>query len=146
MSLSRGRAAGRLNSGVRHVLKLDRQTQIWNRASLESGGATPAAGDIALASLLLAHGLAMNGGVAHAIESLSQAEIAAAIDGFNYFGLTDASHVFEQRPDDSEDVEERLNMMYRTAVPNDQILAHAFRVKLISTPSAFAPIDHGAHA
>ena len=128
------------------MLKLDRQSQIWNRACLESGGATPGAGDVALASLLLAHGLAMNGGVAHAIECLSKPELAAAIAGFNYFGLTDASRVFGERPDDSEDSEERLDMMYRAAVPSEQTLTHAFRVKLISTPSAFAPIDHGAHA
>ena len=128
------------------MLKLDRQTQIWNRACLESGGPTPAAGDVALASLLLAHGLAMNGGVAHALECLSQAETSAAIAGFNYFGLTAASIVFEQRPDDSEDAQERLDMMYRAAVPSDHVLVHAFRVKLVSTPSAFAPIDHGAHA
>ena len=105
----------------------------------------PAPGDVALASLLLAHGLVMNGGVAHAIECLSQAELAGAIAGFDYFDLREASLVFEQRPD-SEAAEERLDMMYRAAVPSDQALAHAFRVKLVSTPSAFAPIDHRAHA
>jgi hypothetical protein len=128
------------------VLKLSRQDQIWNRASLESGGSSPAAGDQALASLLLAHGLAMNGGVVHAMECLSQSEIAAAIAGFNYFGLTEASGVFEQLPDDSEETEERLNQMYWAAVPSDETLAHAFRVKLISSPEAFAPTDSGAHA
>ena len=128
------------------MLKLSRQDQIWNRACLESGGSSPAAGDQALASLLLAHGLAMNGGVVHALECLSQSEIAAAVAGFNYFGLTDASRVFEQLPDDSEETEERFNQMYWSAVPSDETLAHAFRVKLLSTPEAFAPTDSGAHA
>ena len=139
-------ATGRLNSGVRHVLKLSRQDMIWNRACLESGGSSPAVGDQALVSVLLAHGLAMNGGVVHALECLSEAEIAAAVSGYNYFGLTDASRVFEQVPGDSEEIEERLNQMYWAAVPSDETLVHSFRAKLLSTPEAFAPTDSGAHA
>ena len=128
------------------MLKLSRQDKIWNRASLESGGTTPAPGDQALTSLLLAHGLVMNGGVVHALECLSQTELAAAIAGFKYFGLTEASRALEQAPDDSEETEERLNRLYFSAVPDDKTLTHAFRVKLLSTPEAFAPTDSGAHA
>jgi hypothetical protein len=127
------------------VLKLSRQDEIWNRACLESGGATPAPGDSALASLLLAHGLAMNGGVADALECLSESEIAAAVAGFTYFGLTEAAQVFQQITNDSE-AENRLNRMYFAAVPSDETLAHAFRIKLLATPEAFAPTDSGAHA
>ena len=127
-------------------MKLSRQDQIWNRACLESGGQSPAVGDQALASLLLAHSLAMNGGVVHALECLSQPEIAAAVAGFNYFGLAEAARVFEQVTDDSEETEERLDQLYRTAVPSDETLAHAFCVKLLASPEAFAPTDSGAHA
>jgi hypothetical protein len=88
----------------------------------------------------------MNGGVVHAMECLSQSEITAAIAGFNYFGLTEASHAFEQLPDDSDETEERLNRMYWAAVPGDETLLNAFRIKLISNPEAFAPTDSGAHA
>jgi hypothetical protein len=88
----------------------------------------------------------MNGGVVHALECLTQSEVAAAIAGFSYFDLTEASRVFEQTPDDSEETEERLEQMYLAAVPNDETLVHAFRLKLVSTPEAFAPIDPGAHA
>ena len=126
-------------------MKLSRQSEIWNRACLEAGGSEPGAGDIALASLLRAHGLAMNGGAVHAMECLSQAELAAAIAGFKYFGLAAAAHVFEQAPDDSEETEERLNRMYWQAVPNDEVLAHAFRIKLVAFPEAFAPIVSRAH-
>ena len=127
-------------------MKLSRQDQIWNRACLESGGPSPATGDQALAALLLAHGLAMNGGVVHALECLSQPEIAAAAAGFNYFGLAEAAHVFQQAPDDTEETEERLNKLYWAAVPSDETLAHAFRVKLLASPEAFAPIGSGVHA
>jgi hypothetical protein len=37
--------------------------EVWNRAALEGGGPEPREGDVALATLLRAHGLAMNGGV-----------------------------------------------------------------------------------
>ena len=127
-------------------MKHPRQDQIWNRACLESGGPLPAAGDVALASLLLAHGLVMNGGVVHALECLSQAEISAAIAGFDYFGLTEAAKVLKEAPDESEETEERLNQLYWAAVPNDETLAHAFRVKLLASPEAFAPTEPGAHA
>lgn len=122
-----------------------RQDEIWNRASLEAGGPAAAVGDRALASLLLAHSLAMNGGVVQAIGCLSKLELAAAIFGFNYFGLVGASHVFEQVPDDSEETEERLNQMYSQVVPNDETLAKAFRVKLLASPHAFAPTASLAH-
>ena len=127
-------------------MKLSRQAEIWNRACLESGGATPGPGDHALASLLLAHGFAMNGGVAHALECLSESEIAAAVAGFTYFGLTEAAHMFQQIPDGSEETEDRLNRMYLAAVPSDETLARAFRIKLVATPEAFSPTDSGAHA
>ena len=131
---------------VRHVMKLSLHIQIWNRACLESGGPSPAAGDQALASLLRAHGYAMNGGVVHALECLSQAEVAAAVAGFNYFGLSEAANVFQQHADDTEETEERLNHLYWTAVPSDETLANAFRVKLLVSPEAFAPTNPGAHA
>ena len=102
------------------MVKLSRQDKIWNRACLESGGPSPAAGDQALASLLLAHGLAMNGGVVHALECLSQAELAAAVAGFDYFDLAEASRVFQQCPDETEETELRLNQLYWATVPSDR--------------------------
>jgi hypothetical protein len=88
----------------------------------------------------------MNGGVVHALECLSQSEISAAVAGFNYFGLDEAARVFQQLPDDTEETEERLNKLYRAAVPSDQTVAHAFRAKLLAAPEAFAPTGSGTHA
>jgi hypothetical protein len=127
-------------------MKFSLEDQIWNRACLDSGGPSPAAGDQALASLLLAHGYVMNGGVVHALESLSQPEIAAAIVGFDYFGLIEASNVLKQDLDDSEETEERLDQMYWAAVPSDSTLQHVFRIKFLASPEAFAPMESGAHA
>lgn len=127
-------------------MKLSRQDQIWNRACLESGGASPAEGDRALASLLMAHGLIMNGGVVHALECMNQSETYAAIAGFEFFGLTKAANVLRQLPDDTEETEERLNRMYWSAVPEDETLTHAFRIKLATSPDVFAQIEPGEHA
>ena len=43
--------------------------------------------------MVLAHSLAMNGGVVHAIELLSAEERAAAFDAYRYFGLDAAADV-----------------------------------------------------
>ena len=88
----------------------------------------------------------MNGGVVHALECLSELEVSAAVAGFNYFGLAEAANVFQQQPDDTEGTEARLNQMYWAAVPSDATLAHAFRIKLLASPEAFALTDAGAHA
>lgn len=61
--------------------------QIWNRAAQDEGGPSPGPGDHALTSLLRLHGLAMNGGVHHAIDMLDVEELLAAIDGYTYFGF-----------------------------------------------------------
>ena len=127
-------------------MHLSQQIEIWNRASLEAGGAKPAVGDSCLASILLTHGLVANGGVVHALECLSQSELSAAVSGYHFFDLTEAARVFQQIPDDSEETENRLNQMYSAAVPSDETLAHAFRIKLVAAPEAFAPTHSGSHA
>lgn len=80
------------------------------------------------------------------MQCLSPSQLLAAVSGFNYFGLIEAAHVFQQQPDDTEATEERLNKMYWAAVPSDQTLVHAFRVKLLAAPDAFAPVGESAHA
>ena len=68
---------------------------VWNRAALEDGGPTPAEGDLALAALLRAHGVVMNGGVDHALEVLSAAELRAALAGYRYFGFEQIALLLE---------------------------------------------------
>jgi hypothetical protein len=57
--------------------ELSTADRVWNRAALDAGGSPPREGDRALAALLLAHGMIMNGGVDHAVEALSAEELAA---------------------------------------------------------------------
>ena len=139
-------AAVRLNSGVRHVLKQSRQLEIWNRAAIELGGPNPGIGDRALAAALLAHSAVMNGGVAHAIELLSQEEFAAAISGFHYLGLPAAAQALSVPSTSTEQAIDIADRDYWRAVPSDDTLLHAFRINLLSNPDAYAPTQSGAHA
>ena len=113
---------------------------IWNRACLHSGGTSPLEGDLALADLLQAHGMVMNGGVVHALESLDAQARSRAAAAFRYFGLPCGAEVFTQDWDETGETEERLDRMYEAAIPDDQAIEHAFRSKLATCPEAFAPI------
>ena len=115
------------------------QDLIWNRACLERGGATPHEGDRALAALLLAHGLVMNGGVLHALGCLSRQERIDAIAGYRYFGLVAAADVLTKSYKQTGKAEEASNSAYWHAVPDDDALADAFHTKLAASPGAFAP-------
>jgi hypothetical protein len=66
---------------------MNKATTIWNRALTDYRGPSPAAGDDALAAMLHAHGLVMNGGVLHAVEVMSEAQLAAAKSGYRFLGL-----------------------------------------------------------
>jgi hypothetical protein len=68
---------------------------VWNRAALTAGGPVPCEGDRALADLLFAHGLVMNGGVDHLVEVASVERIAAAVRGFRFYGLDEVASLLE---------------------------------------------------
>jgi hypothetical protein len=77
-------------------MTLDEADLVWNRAALESGGPHARPGDRALAALLLAHGLAMNGGVEHAIETMFSHEFAAAISGYEFFSMPQVARLLQR--------------------------------------------------
>jgi len=116
---------------------------IWNRAC-EGGGANPCNGDRALAALLKAHGLAMNGGVLHAVECLSAPELADAESGYHYFGfgavadlLARARKILEA-DQDLESCESQLDNDYAALIPDDSSLVERFEQFHKTRPSEFA--------
>jgi hypothetical protein len=118
---------------------------IWNRACSEDRlRALP--GDRALADLLRAHGLTMNGGVLHAVECLSAEELTDAQAGYRYFGLAEiASLVARARKlfetgDDLERHERQLDGHYADLIPSDSSLVECFEKQLQANPSDFAPL------
>ena len=124
--------------------------RVWNRAALESGGGSPGPGDRALAALLLAHGLAMNGGIHHALDVLSESEWAAAVDGFEFFGLTETAAFLHGASSDpmllrwTEQTEHAANRRYAELVPDEDQLARHFEAVFGERSDQFSPLDEGA--
>jgi hypothetical protein len=120
--------------------------QIWNRAASERGGTAPRSGDRALASLLLVHGLVMNGGVHHALESAGPAELAAAAEGFEFFAFYDVAALFHGAADDpvlskwTDETEVTANLRYENLIPSDSYLNARFEEVLAERPAEFAPL------
>ena len=120
---------------------------VWNRAALDSGGPNPRGGDQALAALLLAHGLVMNGGVRHACSSLDPGELHAAVSGYRFFGFEDIATVLERgassgddKPDEEDDAAgDSLDQEYADAIPNDGVLLARFGTVYAESPGAFSP-------
>lgn len=130
---------------------MDDADAIWNRAT-EGGGKRPREGDTALAAALSFHGLAMNGGVLHAFEGLSGAELGAAHDGYAWLGLGEVAAFIEQTAaaieatdwDDESAVvalDAGTDAEYERLLPgDDDDVEAAFRARLAAEPEAFAPL------
>lgn len=113
---------------------------IWNRAALESGGSSPKNGDKALADLLLFHGLAMNGGVEHAIDVISINEFGAALNGFRFFELSEVASVLEKATGASDSTLDKIDEMYNQMTPLDDTLYQAFERKFVISQDLFSPV------
>ena len=113
---------------------------------MEGGGDSPGPGDRALASLLLLHGLAMNGGIHHAIECISPEELSAAIDGFSYFGLEDMAQWLRSAPSDpllkrwTDHTETQAVFRYAKFIPSDEYLVERFEAVYRDRPSEFSAL------
>ena len=119
--------------------------RIWNRACGEDPlRALP--GDRALADLLLAHSLAMNGGVLHAVECMTAEELSDAEAGYRFFGLDGAASLLSRARrvfsagDSLERHERSLDIEYARMIPSDRSLADRFEERFKSHPADFAPL------
>lgn len=101
--------------------------------------------------MVLAHSVAMNGGVIHSIESLSSEQRIAAIAGYRYFGLHAAADVVDEfsrrwrsgglHDDAAENLEVEADERYGAVVRNDDVLVDAFEARYEAAPNEFAPLD-----
>ena len=125
--------------------------EIWNRAC-DPDGPFSHPGDAALAAVLLCHGMAMNGGLLHAVQGLEPDQRERAVDGFRLLGLDDAAAAVEavarqaaRLTDDDVARQERLEVeagrRYDEALPEwDETIDRAFRAHLERHPEAYAPL------
>jgi hypothetical protein len=117
---------------------------IWNRACLQDVMGL-GVGDQALAAMILAHGLVMNGGVLHAVESLDPGQLVAVQEGFRYFGLARVEAFLAEAKSTAEAGGDRaareaaFDKRYAALVPDDSFLIERFESVLRRSPSAFAP-------
>ncbi len=121
---------------------------IWNRATLRGHRRELRRGDHALAALLQAHGLVMNGGVFHAIEVMEKNEFENAIAGYQLFGLGTVENLLmrarqllsEGQSAEIESKEAKFDREYETLIPSDSFLFSAFERFLTTNPHDFAPL------
>jgi len=128
------------------MYELTEADRVWNRACMERGGTNPQPGDSALAALLQVHGLTMNGGVLHSVESLSLQELECAKSGYRFFGLDAVAELVARAQaaakvgQDLESQEGLLNGEYAELIPDDSYLVSRFEEHFRTRPSDFAPL------
>ncbi|WP_310445914.1 hypothetical protein [Thiobacillus sp.] len=127
------------------MYELTNRDKIWNRAC-EGGGHSPRAGDIALASMLLLHSVAMNGGVLHSIECLTSEQLAAAKAGYKFFGFNEIVALIAsaeraiREGKDLEDLEATLDQRYWMVIPDDDVLTKSFEYHQSQHPFEYSPV------
>ena len=84
----------------------------------------------------------MNGGVIHAVEVLSPAELEAAAAGFRFFAFPEiANLLLETRASEhSEASEIAFNQRYWHLIPDDAPIVARFRAIFASSPGSFRPV------
>jgi hypothetical protein len=121
-------------------MELSEEGRVWNRAALDSGGTNPREGDRALAALLYAHGMVMNGGVGHSLEVLSAEEMREAIAGFRFFSMPEVADFLQGcLEQDPADIPDDADDQYAELVPDDDAIDVRFRAVFSSARHVFSP-------
>jgi hypothetical protein len=125
---------------------------IWDRAlGFDESAVGTGPGDTALAAVLLAHGMVMNGGVLHSVEALEPAQLESAVAGFRRLGAESLAHLFEsvraQLDDGSLDdldraeaLEVESDRVYAEVIPDDAALEQLVRDDVARKPGDYDPI------
>lgn len=127
------------------MYQLSEADLIWNRACGEDP-LRSLPGDCALADLLRAHGLTMNGGVLHAVEILTPVELASAVAGYRFYNLDAVASILNRAQTllqvgrDLGLHEQELDRRYAELVPSDSLLQDRFKAHLAARLSDFAPL------
>jgi len=124
---------------------LTQADMIWNRACGEDP-LRSLPGDHALADLLRAHGLIMNGGVLHAVECLTASELSDAESGYRFYGFDAAASLLSrartilETDSDLEFHERQLDWQYAGIISADSSLVERFQKHLVLHPFEYAPL------
>ncbi len=127
------------------MYELTTADRIWNRAC-GSNKLRTLPGDRALVDLLMAHGLVMNGGVLHAVETLPAEELSAAEAGYKFYGFPEAASIFSrarnvvQSGEVSDLLERQFDEQYSEVIPSDSSLVDRFETHFSANPSDYAKL------
>jgi hypothetical protein len=89
----------------------------------------------------------MNGGVHHALESADAAELAAAADGYAFYGFDDVAAFFRSAGDNpvlsewTGETDVVANRLYERMIPSDSNLVARFQEVFRTRAAEFAPLD-----
>ena len=105
----------------------------------------------AASAVWIAHGLVMNGGVLHCVESLSEKELRTAIAGYRLFDLSQAADILVEATrvsaDEADAAEGKLDTAYSAAIHDDEFLASHINAAFPSEPLAESePVGEAAVA
>lgn len=124
---------------------------IWDRAlGFSESGVGKGPGDTALAAVLLAHGMVMNGGVLHAVEGLEPTELEQVIAGYRRLGAESTAQLFESvraqlgegaldDPSRAEALEIESDRHYADAIADDEALEQMVRNDVARHPGDYDP-------
>jgi hypothetical protein len=119
---------------------------VWNRAC-DGGGDDPRRGDKLLAAVLKFDGAALNSGVLHATEFLSDQERQVAKQGYRYFGLAAVEALIRVAEDlissgaDLGEHERALDRQYWELAAAESVLSRHFKQRYAEEPSDFSPVQ-----
>jgi hypothetical protein len=82
----------------------------------------------------------MNGGVLHAVEVVSEAELQSSCAGFRFFGFAEVAELLEAASNEEwmGEGEERFNRIYGTLV-DDEAIGDRFRRHIGGNRELYAP-------
>jgi hypothetical protein len=130
--------AGMTERTMRMRRKLSDANRVWNRACGDNLIGFRE-GDVALAAMLLVHGLIQNGGVCHAFD-LTPDELLDGIKGYEFFGLHELVAII--RPHRGE--EEEYNKRYYRLANDENVIMAKFEEMFREHPERFAPLAEAA--
>lgn len=120
---------------------------IWHRA-LDFPEEAVLAGDRALAAVLFAHGVVMNGGVLNFVEEYDVAEVDAAEVGYQWLGIDPVAELLVEvraevmrvgGPRNPGRLERKADKAYVKVISDDADLESYFLRRLAERPDDFAP-------
>jgi hypothetical protein len=136
-SIATGLAARRAARDHHRVTEWE--VRVWNRAAVEAGGVSPRDGDKALAAVLEAHGLVMNGGVFHAVECLDPERLSRCCEGYVYFGLAEIAALLKAaaNTEETDETEAAFNNGYWTHAKDDAAISERFEKDISQHPERY---------